>query len=171
METTIDLGAALQKEHTEKASPYTYAVEDWFDVKEEMSPLWFRHWEEVAVNKDKIALDPDLDAYDAMASVGMLHIVVVRKEGKIIAYHFTIIRPHLHYKTSISAFTDIYYCSPAHRAGRIPFRMFMYVESTLRAKGVQKAFTGTKLSLDAGPLFEKMGWTETERLYVKMLGD
>lgn len=169
MEVTLALGTALHKEHTDKASPYAYSVEDWFDVKDEMSPLWLSHWNEVAINKDHIPLDPDFDAYDAMANAGMLHIVVARKAGEIIGYHFNIIRPHLHYKMSKSAFCDIYYISPKHRAGRIPFRMFMYVEETLRAKGVQKAFTGTKLSLDAGPLFEKMGWFETERLYTKML--
>lgn len=148
----------------------TYAVEDWFAVRPEMEPLWFKHWEEVAVNRDTIKLDPDFDSYDTMARNGMLHIVVARKEGVVIGYHFSIVKAHLHYKTSLSGLTDIYYIAPEHRSGRTPLRMFQHVEKTLKARGVQKLFTGTKLSLDAGPLFEFMGWTETERLYIKMIG-
>jgi len=148
----------------------TFAVEDWFAVKDEMSHLWPDHWQEVAVNKDAIQLDPDFDTYATFANSGMLHIVVARKEGEIVGYHFSVVRPHLHYRRSLSAFTDIYYIAPAHRTGRTPLRLFQFVEQTLKARGVQKMFTGTKLSLDAGPLFEHMGWTETERLFVKMIG-
>lgn len=149
----------------------TYAVEDWFAVKDEMSRLWPEHWQEVAVNKDAIKLDPDFDTYATFANGGMLHIVVARKAGEIVGYHFSVVRPHLHYRQSLSAFTDIYYIAPAHRTGRTPLRLFQFVEQTLKSRGVQKMFTGTKLSLDAGPLFEYMGWTETERLFVKMIGD
>jgi len=148
----------------------TFAVEDWFSVKDEMSHLWPDHWQEVAVNKDAIQLDPDFDTYATFANSGMLHIVVARKEGEIVGYHFSVVRPHLHYRRSLSAFTDIYYLAPKHRTGRTPLRLFQFVEQTLKARGVQKMFTGTKLSLDAGPLFEHMGWTETERLFVKMIG-
>ena len=148
----------------------TFAVEDWFDVKSQMEHLWPAHWEEVAINKDKIPLDPDFDAYGAMASAGMLHIVVAREMGAVVGYHFTIVKPHLHYRRSLSGLTDIYYIAPQYRAGRIPLRLFEFVEKTLKARGVEKLFTGTKLSLDAGPLFEHMGWTETERLYTKFIG-
>ena len=154
-----------------KAPPITFAVEDWFDVREEMAPLWPLHWEEVALNRDKIKLDPDFATYDFLANTGQLHIVVARKQGEIIGYHFTMVRPHLHYRTSLSGMTDIYFIAPAHRTGRTPLRLFQFVEKTLKARGVQKLFTGTKLSLDAGPLFEFMGWTETERLYTKVIGD
>ena len=148
----------------------TFAVEDWFAVKMEMAPLWIPHWEEVALNRDKIPLDPDFDAYDAMARAGMLHIVVARKMGAAVGYHFTIVKPHLHYRKSLSGLTDIYFIAPQYRAGRTPLRLFEFVEKTLKARGVEKLFTGTKLSLDAGPLFEHMGWTPTERLYTKYIG-
>lgn len=149
----------------------TYAVEDWFEVRHEMEPLWFRHWDEVALNKDKMPLSPDFANYDAMEQLGMLHIVVARKEGEIIGYHFTLVRPHLHYVTTLCGMTDIYYIDPEHRTGRTPLRLFQFVEKSLKDRGVKKLFTGTKLSLDAGPLFEFMGWHPTETLYTKYIGD
>jgi len=148
----------------------TFAVEDWFAVRAQMAHLWPAHWEEVALNKDVIKLAPDFETYDSYARSGMLHIVVARKEGAVVGYHFSVVRPHLHYRDSLSAFTDIYYIAPEHRTGRTPLRLFQFVEKTLKARGVQKMFTGTKLSLDAGPLFEFMGWTPTEMLYTKVIG-
>lgn len=147
-----------------------FAVENWFDVKDQMAQLWVEHWKEVAVNQAEIPLNPDFDTYAAFANAGMLHIVVARKDGEVVGYHFSVVRPHLHYKQSLSAFTDIYFLAPAHRTGRTPLRLFEYVEKTLKAKGVEKLFTGTKLSLDAGPLFKHMGWTPTETLYTKFIG-
>lgn len=148
----------------------TFAVEDWFSVKAETAHLWEAHWNEVAMNRDKIKLDPDFDTYDFMANKGLLHIVVARKDGEVIGYHYTIVKGHLHYKDSLSGFTDIYFLSPEHRTGRTPLRLFQFVEESLKKRGVEKLFTGTKLSLDAGRLFEHMGWTETERLYTKYIG-
>lgn len=149
----------------------TFQVENWFEVREEMAPLWTLHYEEVALNKDKIKLKPDFAMYDNYANAGMLHIVVARKEGRIVGYHFSIVRPHLHYVDSLSSFCDIYMLIPEVRTGRTPLRLFEFVEKSLKARGVEKMFTGTKLSLNAGPLFEHMGWTPTEMLYTKFIGD
>lgn len=149
----------------------TFAVEDWFAVRDQMAHLWPAHWEEVAINKDVIKLDPDFDTYDVFARNGMLHMVIARRAGEIVGYHVSIVRPHLHYRTSLSAFTDVYYISPEYRTGRTPLRLFQFTEKSLKARGVQKMFTGTKVFLDAGRLFEHMGWTLTEKLYTKYVGD
>ncbi len=149
----------------------TYQVENWSDVQKEMAPLWVKHWEEVALNRDKMPLAPDFDRYDFMEQKGFLHIVVARKAGEIVGYHFTIVGPHLHYVTTLCGQTDIYYIAPEHRTGRTPLRLFQHVEKTLKDRGVKKLFTGTKLSLDAGPLFQFMGWSPTETLYTKYIGD
>jgi hypothetical protein len=149
----------------------TYAVEPWSSVQAEMAPLWVKHYEEVALNRDKMPLDPDFANYDAMEQLGMLHIVVARKEGQIVGYHFTLVRPHLHYVSTLCGMTDIYWIAPENRTGRTPLRLFQFVESTLKARGVKKLFTGTKKSLDAGPLFEFMGWHPAETLYTKYIGD
>lgn len=151
-------------------APVVFAVEDWFEVRSEMEPLWDRHWVEVALNKDAIKLNPDFVSYDMFAQSGMLHIVVGRKGGQIVAYHFSIVKTHLHYRQSLSGFTDIYFVLPEYRTGRTPLRLFQFVEKTLKSRGVEKLFTGTKKSLDAGRLFEFMGWVETERLYTKFIG-
>lgn len=147
-----------------------YAVESWEQAMPEMSSHWDAHWKEVALDHEVIALDPDLEEYGRLDKAGGLHIVTVRQDGLLVGYHISFLRPHIHYKQSLSAFTDIYYVAPAFRRGLVGTRLFQYVEETLKAKGVQKMFTGTKLHLDVGKIFERLGWRETERLYTKVIG-
>jgi L-amino acid N-acyltransferase YncA len=148
----------------------TFVVEDWLEVKDEMSALWPAHWKEVALDHDAIPLDPDLELYDHLAESGMLHVLVARDEGRIIGYHLSIVKPHLHYRTSLHAQTDVYYIDPAYRKGMTGVRLFKEAERTLVARGVKKMITGTKMSLDMGKIFERLGWRETERTYTKCIG-
>ena len=123
------------------------------------------------MNKDRIKLSPDYGLYEHMQREGQLHIVTVRKDGEIIGYHISIVKPHLHYKESLSGFTDVFFVHPEHRRGRVGLRMFEEVEKTLKARGVEKLFGATKLHLDIGKLYERLGWVETERLFTKFIGE
>jgi hypothetical protein len=49
--------------------------------------------------------------------------------------------------------------------------LFASAEHALKARGVRRLFTGTKLSRDASRLFERSGWDEAERLFIKYIGD
>lgn len=147
----------------------TFSVESWSDVVEEMKPLWPAHWEEVAMNKDQIKLNPDYKSYEAYEKSGALHIVVMRENGKVAGYHISIVRTHLHYADSLNAFTDVYYIEKEHRKGLAGIKLFREVEDTLKARGVQKIFTGTKKHLDMSKLLEYMGYVSTETLFTKML--
>lgn len=149
----------------------TFMVEPWSKCAPEMSALWPLHYEEIAINRDVIQLDPDLAQYAELERTGALHVVVARERGEIVGYHISIVRPHLHYRRSLSAFTDVYFLRPSHREGMTGVRLIKAAEASLRARGVQKMFTGTKLHLDMGPIFERLGWTETERLYTKVISE
>jgi GNAT superfamily N-acetyltransferase len=147
----------------------TYAVEHLRDMKPELENLLPRHWMEIARDQEIIKLDPDWDSYFAMENMGQFHGMVARCEGKMIGYHISFIRPHLHYRKSLSAIVDIYFILPEYRKGRVGVELFKEVEKSWKARGVQKAFTGTKVFHDMSKLFERLGWRFTEKLYTKVL--
>ena len=149
----------------------TYQVEQWHDCLPEMEALWPLHWQEVAADKDVIPLEPNYEMYNMLVQTGQLHLLTARSDGKLIGYHVSIVRPHLHYKSSLSAFTDMYFIHPDFRKGMVGVNIFRAAEKSLKQRGVQKMFTGTKLSLDMGRIFERLGWKETERLYTKVIED
>jgi GNAT superfamily N-acetyltransferase len=142
----------------------TYAVEPWQEFKRESLVLWPRHWEEVALDRDKIKLNVDYDQYENIDAIGALHVVVARSSGRIVGYWLGVVRPHLHYADSLSAFTDVYYVDPEFRKGRVGINLFKYAEKTLRARG-------TKVHLDMSKVFEHLGYRKTEILFTKVLGD
>lgn len=148
----------------------SFAVERWHDVKDEALPLLLRHWEEIAADKAEIPLAIDYASYDALDASGALHILVARKDGVMIGYYCAIIRSHLHYVTTLFAFTDIFFIAPEHRKGMAGVRLFREMEASLKVLGVKKVFGATKPWLDVGPIFERLGYTKHEIVYSKMIG-
>jgi GNAT superfamily N-acetyltransferase len=165
---------------TPTRSMITYQVEPFDTAFEEAQELLEQHWEEIALNKDKIKLAIDKDRYKHLYDSGILHIVTVRDAneqkwsydpGKLIGYHVSMIVPHLHYKNDLHGMTDIFFIHPDYRKGRIGIEMFKFVEKSLKERGVVKLMTAVKLHKDIGAIFERLGWTEIERLYSKYIGD
>lgn len=149
----------------------TYVVEPWATVRGEIGPLWRRHYAEIAADQQRIALDPDFARYSASAANGSLHIVVAREAGQMVGYVFAFVETHLHYRSTLCGFYDIYWLAPEARKGSAGVKLLKEAERTLKARGVKKIFTGTKLWKDVGRIFERHGWNETERLYSKWIGD
>lgn len=151
--------------------PLTFATEPWPAVVDELSGHWPQHWAEVGMHRDKIALSPNYAEYARLHESGQLHVTVARELGWVVGYLTAIVRPHLHYKQSLSAFYDLYYLEPSYRKGMNGVKLFQEAERALKARGVERMFTGTKLSLDASVIFERLGWQPAERLYVKWIGE
>jgi len=148
-----------------------FAIETIDQVLNDMTWLWDIHWQEIALDKAKVPLNPDVDTFRLLEDAGLLLIVTARDSEKMVGYHVSIVRPHLHYKHSLSAYADMYFIHPDYRQGMTGVRLFKYLEEQLREKGVERVFQSTKLHKDVGKLFERLGYKETERLYVKWIGD
>ncbi len=148
----------------------TFAVEQWSQFKEEARDIFQIHWEEIALHKDSIKLEIDFDAFDGMDAQGMLHVVVARDAGKIVGYWLGIIKPHLHYVNSLTAYTDVFYVRQESRRDVFLFqKMLVFVEKTLKSRGVQKLFIASKSHKDLSKIFDRMGMTRTETVYTKLL--
>jgi N-acetylglutamate synthase-like GNAT family acetyltransferase len=147
-----------------------YQVESISQCVEEMSGLWDLHWQEIALDRQKIKLEPDVETFQMLEDVGQLVIVTVRNDGQLVGYHVSLVRPHLHYKSSLTAYVDMYFLHPDYRGGMAGYKMFKFVENVLKARGVDRIYSGTKLHKDMGKLFERLGYNETERLFVKWIG-
>ena len=149
----------------------TYRVEPWGDFCKEAESLWPIHWAEIAQDP-QIPLAPDYATYAALEQAGVLHVVTGRDAaGTLQAYWVGLVKGHLHYVTTLHALTDVYWLHPAHRRGLEGYRLFRHVEATLRARGVQKIITATKVYLDVSPLFARLQYRETERVWSKILED
>jgi hypothetical protein len=141
------------------------------ELQNEASALLPEHWEEVALNKDKVRLDIDWDRYYELQAEGKLFCMTIRDDTKLVGYYVAFCCGHPHYKSTRFAFTDIYYLEPGHRRGRTARSMIRAAKQLLKNKGVQVFVTVVKLHRDRGVLFELEGFRETERTLQCYLGD
>ena len=148
--------------------PITYAVERATDIIEEIKPLLQEHYEEIARHQDKIKLNPNYDTYRSMDEAGLLHVITVRDDGVLVGYFICVVMPNLHYQDCLCAVNDILFVGKPYRKGLLAFKMLKYAEKTLRERGVDKVLINMKLAHDFGPLLERLGYVEIERVFEKM---
>ena len=148
----------------------TFAVESYRKVVHELKELYPRHWEELALDKDEIALDPDYERYMSFDLAGMIHLFTARDGRKLVGYFIFIVLPSLHYKKSLQAYYDIFYLLPEYRKGWNGIRFVRFAESSLKKAGVQKMYVGVKLNHDFGKVFEYLNFQPAERIYTKLIG-
>lgn len=149
----------------------TFHTECWADYFKGCQKLWKEHYDEIAVQKDKMPMNPDIAAYATLEASGMLNILTMRDGGKMVGYHISIVRNHFHYADVLCGIVDAYFVSASHRKGLAGVLMFKEAEARLKARGVKKLFTGTKNSKDMSRIFEYLGWTPTEQLFSKYIGN
>nr|WKF58830.1 hypothetical protein HUO10_003331 [Paraburkholderia busanensis] len=148
----------------------TYQLESFDEYYPEAQVLLANHWEEVALNKDVIKLDIDEAEYRALDRQGALQILTVRCDGALVGYKVHVVKGHLHYKSSLTAFSDVYYLSPEIRSKpRVPLRMFQRAEDELKRRGVQRIIETTKLHSNKQKFLEFQGYGPSELVLTKIL--
>lgn len=151
----------------------TAQVESLTDTLEEMKPLFVDHWKELALNRDKVPLDPQYGIYLARDAAGEVLLVTLRKDGVLFGYFVGFVAPGLHYRTCLTLTMDIFLLHPEYRDGspRAAIMLFREVEKEAKRRGVQRWFVGSKLHKDASRLFQYLGMEPVETYYSKWLGD
>lgn len=149
----------------------TFAVEPLTQRLEELKPLFPAHYRELALNQDKVPLDPQYGIYLARDAQGEVLFVAGRSHGKLVAYFVGFIAPGLHYRTCLTLQEDIFWIDPEYRGHGGGVQLFRAVENEAKRRGVQRMFVGSKLHKDASWLFEKMGYDPVEKYYSKWLGE
>lgn len=139
-------------------------------VKDECIPLIERHWEEIAINKDRIKLNPDWDAYDLLEDSGRLTIFTARSSEKLVGYLVVLLGNNIHYKDHVFASNDIIYLHPDYRKGMTGVKLIKFAEKYLKKDGVSVMVMNTKVHSPFDIILERLGFTPTERLYSKYIG-
>lgn len=150
---------------------FKYAREDLSLVKEEAQTLLKNHWEEIALNKTKIKLNPDWEVYNSLYQSGQLGIYTARKEEKLVGYFVVIATPNPHYKDHIFAVNDILYLAPEHRKGFVGAKLIKFAEKDLKELGVSVLTINTKVHKPFDSLMEHLGFGLIERVYSKYIGE
>lgn len=158
----------------------TAHVERLVHCLEELKPHFDPHWAELALDREKVPLDPQYNAYLARDALGEVLCVTLREAGRIVAYFVGFVAPGMHYRQTLTLTMDIFWVHPDYRSAdsletvereMLGLQLFQAVEKEGRRRGIKRVFYGTKLSHEAGKLFTELGMREVERYYSGWWGD
>jgi GNAT superfamily N-acetyltransferase len=149
--------------------PITYQQESLATCANDAKDLLYSHWEEIAVNKDVIKLNPDWDAYYNLEEVGILKIFTARSDGVLVGYFVVLCRTHIHYKDHIFAANDILYLHKDYRKGLTGAKLMKFAEKCLQEDGVSVLVVNTKRHKPFDSLLEWLGYKHVENVYSKLL--
>ncbi len=148
----------------------TAQIESFSERLQELKPILPVHYEELALDKDSVPLDPQFDLYLAREARGEVLFVTLRENGTLIGYFIGFIAPGLHYRTCLTLTMDIFYVHPSHRGKSGGMHLFKCVKREALRRGVNRWFVGHKTHMpDASRLFLAMGFREVETYYSMIL--
>ena len=128
------------------------------------------HWSEIALNQDKIKLNPDWSAYEELEKLNKLKIFTARDGDRLVGYFVVICGTNIHYKDHIFANNDIIYLHKDYRKGFAGIRMIDFAEKCLQKDGVSVLTINTKTHQPFDKVLERLKFNMIERVYSKHLG-
>ncbi len=146
-----------------------YATEKLADIIEALKPLIHDHWSEVENHQDIISLNPNFEKYKTLDEMGILHVVTMRDEKKLVGYFISFIQAHPHHMDCLMALNDVLFIDKEYRKGFNATRLIKFAETELKELGVMKTYITVKLDHDFSLLLEKMNYKARERIYEKLL--
>ena len=102
----------------------TFKVEPLFVIAGELPSLFQQHWRELGRDQKEVPLDPNWEAMVSLNVQGLLHVMTARDDGKLVGYIFTLVGPHLHYKSTRHGNVDMYWMLPEYRQGWTALKFF-----------------------------------------------
>jgi hypothetical protein len=158
----------------------TAHVERLADTLEELKPFFVPHYEELALDQDKVPLDPQYEVYLEREARGEVLLVTLRDRGKIVGYFVGFVAPALHYRTCLTLTEDIFWLHPDVRAEDSLSKMeedmaaallFETLRTAAKMRGVKRVFLGSKWHRSSAPVFEQMGLRKVEEYFSAWWGE
>src|ERR1019366_2496298 len=98
-----------------------------------------------------------------------LLVVTARAGRKLVGYYVGMILPHLHYQTAGKMLhSDMFFLLKEFRTGA-GAKLLICAQDAARKRGCMKMYLSCKIHSSHTDLFQKMGFTPSDVMHVKML--
>lgn len=146
-----------------------YQQEFFSDCYEEAQELLEMHWNEIALNKDVIKLNPDVEQYEDAEASGCLKIFTARDDGKMVGYFALIVQRSLHYMDHAFAHNDVIFLHPEYRKGFAAAKLIKFAVDCMAQDGVSVVTINTKTKKPFDVLLKRLGFEHIESVYAKRI--
>jgi GNAT superfamily N-acetyltransferase len=138
-------------------------------VKDDILSLLDLHYKEIALNQDKIKLNPDWDVYSELEQQGKLKIFTARDNDTLVGYFVVVVGVNMHYKDHTFACNDIIYLHKDYRKGFAGIKLIKFAKKCLTEDGVSVLAINTKVHQPFDRVLERLGFNLIERVYSSYL--
>lgn len=138
-------------------------------VKDDILSLLDLHYKEIALNQDKIKLNPDWDVYSGLEQQGKLKIFTARDNDTLVGYFVVVVGVNMHYKDHTFACNDIIYLHKDYRKGFAGIKLIKFAKKCLTEDGVSVLAINTKVHQPFDKVLERLGFNLIERVYSSYL--
>ncbi len=151
----------------------TAQVESFVDCASELAAIFPQHWDELALFRDRMPLAPQWQEYARRERDGVLFLVTVRWNGKIVGYYTAQVAPGFHYSQTLTGTHDLVYVIPEARERGLALPLFRCVERELKRRGVRLWFSGFKTHNPLGmpDLLDRLGFVPADQYCAKWIGE
>ncbi len=125
-----------------------------------IEPMLALHYDELCTDKS-MQLAPDWGKYEAMYGADALVITVVFDGNVCVGYEVCFLQPHVHYRGTVVAWSDVLFVHKAYRNTTAGGRLMLATAKECKARGAHKLLRHAKpnTALDTmlaarGPAFE-----------------
>ena len=148
-----------------------FDIEKYSQWGEDIKELTKLHYDEVAVNKDVIPLDPDWDRYKYLCDNNLLLCITARDEKKLVGYSIFFITKHIHYKSTTYATNDVLYLHPNYRKGSLGLKLIKISEKFLKEINADKILWHIKFNKDFRSILHRLGYVDEDVIVGKIIKD
>jgi len=146
-----------------------YQQEFLSQVENDILVLIDLHYKEIALNKNKVKLNPDWDVYRDLEDQGKLKIFTARDDTTLAGYFVVVVGTNMHYKDHTFACNDIIYLHKDYRKGFAGIKLIKFAKKCLTDDGVSILTINTKVHQPFDRLLERLGFNLIERVYSSYL--
>tara|TARA_R110000851_G_scaffold46429_1_gene112906 strand:+ start:1680 stop:2138 length:459 start_codon:yes stop_codon:yes gene_type:complete len=127
------------------------------------------HYKEIALNQDKIKLNPDWEVYRALEDQGKLKVFTARDNDTLVGYFVVVVGVNIHYKDHTFACNDVIYLHKDYRKGFAGIKLIKFAKKCLTEDGVSVLTINTKVHQPFDKVLERLGFKLIERVYSSYL--
>lgn len=141
-------------------------------VREHGQKLLEAHWQEIALNKRVMRLDPDWHRYYALEEQGSLLTLIAcppEDEEHLVGYSVNFLQPHLHYRDLFTCANDVLFVTKEQRRTGLGPRLILATETAAIDHGAKFIMWHAKQSTALDALLPKMGYGVQDIVYSKEL--
>jgi len=145
--------------------------DDWLEkILSELQALSPAHWREFSYFPDAAGMNVNWDVYVKLHTLGWLHFISARRDGKLIGYHPFQVSRHQHRDPGVKYASDLV-LYVVEMPGRVLVLngLIRFSLDYMRELGVKIVVMRSKLDHDIAPLLKHYGLEPLETVYGKVL--